>query len=283
MYKCSHCKKEFINKPYICYPNKKKYCSLQCIPDSAMDKPYSFQYFNLIDSIRDIESRIENIKTLEDRINLENDVNDLSYTYTLEIYGEELSLFYNRQISILLPILEELYDRIHNIFMNRKYESSPAVIICWENLINILGREVASLVFDYFKEDIENFIFENGYYLNSPYKYKTIDFDNYEDMLKFPIVSDTKEVHRLFLDCLNIFRPEFTEKQLEEMDTYSQCIEIDTLYYCVVCKHWELWEHFSFYENLKLYKCDEHCGCEEYDNLYLEHNLVIGPWKPNII
>ena len=121
MYKCSHCKKEFMNQPYICYPNKKKYCSPQCIPDSGVDKPYSFQYFNLIDSIRDIESCIENIKTLEDRIDLENNVNDLSNTYALEIYGEELGLFYNRQISILLPSLDELYNRIHNIFMERKY------------------------------------------------------------------------------------------------------------------------------------------------------------------
>jgi len=39
-------------------------------------------------------------------------------------------------------------------------------------------------------------------------------------------------------------------------------------YYCVVCGGWEPWERFTHYDNLKLYKCDDHCGCNEYDHLY---------------
>jgi predicted RNase H-like nuclease len=38
-----------------------------------MDKPYSFQYFNLVETIRDIDSRIIEIKKLEDRIGLDNE------------------------------------------------------------------------------------------------------------------------------------------------------------------------------------------------------------------
>jgi hypothetical protein len=270
MYTCSHCKKKFMNEPYICYPNKKKYCSLECIPDSAIDKPYSFEYFTLIESIRDIQSRIDSIATLDNRIDLEDDVNELYRTYALEIYGDDEGLFYKKHIAIMLSTLDKLYDKIHNIFMERKYESSPAVIIYWEDLINILGKDTARQFFDIFKGEIENFIFENVYFIWSDYKCKTIDFNNYEDKLKFATINDAEEVQQLFLGCLNLFRPEFTEKQLEELDNYSQCITVDTLYNCVACGEWELWERFHFYDNLKLYKCDEHCACDEYDHLYLD-------------
>ena len=283
MYTCSHCKKKFINQPYVCYPNNKKYCCLQCIPDSAMDRPYSFLYFNLIDSMRDIETRTDSIVTLEDRIDLENDVNDLSHTYTVEIYGDNEGLFYKKQISIILLSLDKLYDKIHSIFMERKYESSPAVIIYWDRLTTILGQDAAMQVFELFNGEIESFIFENVYFVWSDYKHKTTDFNNCEDKLKFTTLSDATKVRQIFLDCLNIFRPEFTEAQLKGLDDYYHCISIDTLYRCVVCKQWEPWVYFSFYDNLKLYKCDEHCGCEEYDNLYLDDELVISPWKINIL
>lgn len=83
MYTCTHGKKNFNNQPYIAYPSKKKYCSFECIPDSAMDKPYSYEYFNFMDSIRDIESSIENIANLEDRLDLENDVGIFNYSFRI--------------------------------------------------------------------------------------------------------------------------------------------------------------------------------------------------------
>ncbi|MBZ9685685.1 hypothetical protein G9F72_004875 [Clostridium estertheticum] len=51
MYTCNHCNKKLKNVPYMC-SNNKKYCSFECVPDSTIDKPYSFQYFNLMDRIR---------------------------------------------------------------------------------------------------------------------------------------------------------------------------------------------------------------------------------------
>lgn len=267
MYTCNHCKKKFTNQPFKC-SNKRNYCSRECMPDSVMDKPYSFQYFNLVESIRDIESRINDIKYLENRIDLENEVNNLSNCYTIDMFGDDEGLYYKKQILMLLSTSDKLYDKIHNIFMERKYHSSPAVIIYWENLKNILGYDNSRLIFDDFKEKVENFVFENVYFIWSDYVCKVVDFDNYEDKLKFGTVSDAKEVEELFLECLNEYKSEFTEEQLENLDIYSNCIKVDTLYRCVVCKQWELWECFVFYDDLNLYKCDEHCSCIECDSPY---------------
>lgn len=267
MYTCNHCKKKFNNEPYNC-SNKKKYCSFECIPQSGIDKPYSYQYFNLMGGIREIEFDIKNIKTLDDRIDLENKVEELSISYTLEIYGDYEGLFYKRQIGLLLKVLDELYTRVHLIFSETKYDSSPAVIINWDDLKRIIGLENATLIFDVFKDKIETFIFENVYLVWSDYKCRTIDFHNYEDKLRFATISDATEVGELFNSCFNECSLGLTDKQLGELDNYTNCIDINTLHRCVVCRQWELWERFTYYDNLKLYKCDEHCGCFEYDHLY---------------
>ena len=120
MYTCNHCKIKFKNEPYLC-SNNKQYCSFQCVPESTIDKPYSFEYFNFMDGIRDIEADIENIKTLYDRIELEDKIEELSISYTLEVYGDSEGLFYKRQIALLLETLNELYDKVHNIFLCQRY------------------------------------------------------------------------------------------------------------------------------------------------------------------
>lgn len=112
MYTCNHCKGEFNNEPYIC-TNNKKYCSFECVPESAIDKPCSYEYFNFMDAIRDVELNIKSVKTHNDRVEIENKIEELSISYTLEVYGDCEGLFYKRQIGHLLETLNELYDKVH--------------------------------------------------------------------------------------------------------------------------------------------------------------------------
>jgi len=271
MYTCYHCKNKFKNEPYIS-SNNKKYCSFECIPDSGIDKPYSYEYFNLMDGIRDIELHIKNIKTLTDRIELENKFEELTISNTRKVYGDYEGLFYKRQIGILLGTLNQLYNKVYNIFMDIEYDSMPFVIINWEDLRRIVGVDNANLIFDIFKDKIEHFIFNNVYFTWPVYMCKVIDFSYFEDKLKFATMRDAKEVEKLyhdsFNDIYNICILDLTQEQVDELDSYTDCIDVFTLYRCVVCGGWERLECFTFYDNLRLYKCDEHCGCEEYDHLY---------------
>jgi len=119
---------------------------------------------------------------------------------------------------------------------------------------------------------ISIFIFDNVYFTWPEYKCRTIDFSYFEDKLKFATMRDAKSVGKLYYDSFNDCFGEpilnLTKKQLSELATYTHCIDIFTLYHCFVFGGWKQWECFTFYDNLKLYKCDEHCGCEEYDHLY---------------
>ena len=102
----------------------------------------------------------------------------------LEIYGDYEGLFYKRQIGHLLDTLNELYDKVHNIFMETKYDSMPFVIIYWEELRRIIGEENANLIFDIFKDELDKFIFDNVYFMWPDYKCKTVDFTYYEEQTK---------------------------------------------------------------------------------------------------
>ncbi|MBU3188323.1 hypothetical protein K9O30_02950 [Clostridium bowmanii] len=194
-----------------------------------------------MDRIRDIEIGIKSIKTLDDRIELENEIEELSTSYTLEIYGDYEGLFYKRQIGLFLDTLSELYNKVHNIFMERKYDSMPFVIINWEDLKRIIGEEDANLIFDIFNDELDKFIFDNAYFTWPDYMYKTIDC-SYESKLKFATMRDAKHVRKIYLDSFkdsfNVCFLNLTEDQLDELDIYTYCIDIFTLHHCVVCGGW---------------------------------------------
>lgn len=265
MYTCSHCKKKFNNQPFIVYPNKTKYCSLQCIPDSAMDMPYSYEYFNFMDSIIDIESRIENIATLEDRLDLENKVIELSDSLTIETYGDDEGLFYKRQLMLLSPVIDELYNRIHNIFMERGLETKLAVIICWDSIIQLFGDELAEMIFRYFERRMSDIPYENVYDPDPAYK---SDLGCFYDKLCVVSLDEAEKIKSLYIRSLNYFKSLYTKKQFKELDCNDNYVYTETLAHCVVCNEWEDKDDFSFDEPLKLYKCNKYDKCFEYDNYY---------------
>ncbi|GKU29300.1 hypothetical protein [Clostridium folliculivorans] len=265
MYTCNHCKNKFKNIPYVAYPNKKKYCSLNCMPDSAIDRPYSFQYANLIDCLRDIEIRIDNIVSLDDRIELENEVTDISSSYTLEAYGDDEGLFYKQQIIKLLPTIDELYDKIHNIFRERKLRLRLATVITWDSVIQLFGKDLSEMIFSYFESRMSGIAYQNLYDTLSEY---SIDLGYFKDKLYVNTLAEAENIKNIYMESLNYFKSLFTEQQLNELDCYDNFVAIKNLAYCVVCHEWENEADFSFDEELGLYKCNQWYNCYDYENYY---------------
>ena len=73
-----------------------------------------------MDNINGIEEAIHDIVNRVDRLDLERELEELITYYSLEIYGDDEGLFYKRQIGITLLTLDKLYDKIHNVFKDRK-------------------------------------------------------------------------------------------------------------------------------------------------------------------
>ena len=67
---------------HICVLIIKNTVALSAFQNLLLISLTPFNILTLMDRIRDIEVDIENIKTLEDRIDLENEIEELSTSYT---------------------------------------------------------------------------------------------------------------------------------------------------------------------------------------------------------
>lgn len=266
MYICNHCKNKFKNQPFI-GSNNKKYCSRNCIPNSVIDEPYSFEYFNLIEIINDIESRISGIKDIDDKFDLENEVNDLSSSYIIDMFGDDEGFFYKRQIYIELRTLDKLYDKIHNIFMERKVRLRRAVIIYWDELLSIVGNDIYNMILKCFQEKLKGITYEILDFL-CPVPTSSTEIGYHTDKLHVKTLRQAQNIKKIYYESFNQFKPNLTDKQLNYLSWSNDCIAIETLAYCVVCKDWESWDDFSFDKNLNLYKCGQWSDCYKYDDYY---------------
>lgn len=268
MYTCAHCKGKFKNQPLI-GPNNKKYCSRKCIPDSIMDEPYSFEYFNLIESINDIKSRISDIKDIDDRFHLENEVNYLNTSYIIDMAGDDEGLFYKRQIHIELKTFDKLYDEIHNIFMERKVQPKRTIIIYWDELFNIVGNEIYNMILKCFQEKMKGVTYETLNFLHADpatgneFRYNT-------DKLYIRNLRQAQNIEKIYSEIFNQFRSKLTNKQLNSLSDNNNCISVDNLAYCVVCKDWESFDDFFFDEKLNVYRCGIWNDCSKYEDYYAD-------------
>ncbi len=267
MYTCNHCKNKFKNKHFI-GSNNKKYCSRKCIPNSVMDEPYSFEYFNLIESINDIESRISDIKDIDDRFDLENEVNNLSTSYTIDMLGDDEGLFYKKQIYIELKTLDKLYDEIHNIFIDRKVQLKRAVTIYWDDLRSIVGNEIYNMILKCFLEKMKGIHYEILDFLCAV-PIKSTEIGYHTDKLHVKTLEQAKNIKKIYYQSVKQYKSKLTDKQLDEIYNW---ISIDKLAYCVVCKEWEPWDNFFLDEKLNVYKCGVWNDCSKYDDYYEDND-----------
>jgi hypothetical protein len=264
MYTCNHCKNKFSNEPYICSSNHKKYCCTRCLP-LDLDEPYSFEYFNLVDSIREIDSHIDIIGNLEDRLDLEREVTELSQSTSILIFGDDEGLFYKRQIGVLLSTLDNLYDKIHNIFIKRKFKVRPSIVINCFELKRIVSKEIFDLIIENFEDELKYLTFEN---IDNPDPVHAVDLDFTRIKLSLDTLATAREFRQIFKSSINHFRKLMNQKQLEALKENSYFIEVIKLYQCVVCGEWEEWSDYTFSESLNLYKCNSWQKCTDYDVYY---------------
>ena len=252
MFICNHCKKEFSCEPYVS-SNNKRYCSFECVPESGIDQPYSFEYFNFVDAINNIKDQIDKINLLEDRIDLENELEELYHDYFVLTYGDDEGLFYKRQIQKTLSSLGNLYEDINNIFMTRKIVLRPAAVIYWYNLQNIIGKELTKLILNNFIEEMSPYY--EGWFENLCCDMSSSRIGGDTDKLCVSTFNDAREIRRVFYKCLIANKKLMTKEQRVLLSEESLCIGVKEICHCDNCGFWELWEDFRLNKELNIYKC----------------------------
>lgn len=266
MYTCHHCKKKFNSLPYLSCTNDKKYCSLECFPDKGIDKPYSSTYFNLVERIRDIESRIKDIENLEQRIDLENEVKELSLSLQIEVYGDDEGLFYKRQIINLISDLDIVYEKVNNALIEIKPQLKPGIMIDQDELESTVGEELLASALDDLEENIAYCFFEN-LYMKTPDTTFTREVGRIK--LAFRTLSEAKEISRQFVRSINQHKKRLNQEHIETLKENNYFVHITKFSQCPVCREWEEREDFMKDTNLNLYRCNIWSECSDFNDYYL--------------
>lgn len=219
-----------------------------------MDKPYSFQYFSLIENIQNIELSIKVVENIYDRTNLEEELDELQRTYIIDMLGEDEGLYYKRQIQKTLLYFDDIHKDIHNIFITRKATLRIAVVIYWDDLQIIIGKQLTKVILDSFIDAIDlyyNGTFENVY----PGAWPSYQIGEDTDRLCVNTFANAIEIRRIFFKCLAIYKKLMTKEQRERLSVDPLCIRIKKLSYCVNCGFWEDIEEFAINEELNIYQC----------------------------
>lgn len=245
--------------------DSKPYCSLDCFPDEALDRLYSFEYTKLVDAYRDFVNEMSYISNYEKRIELENDVDSVLEEYkSIRYFQDTEDSFYKGEIFTLYDKLLSLADEIHNVLLKAN-EIDDATILFWSSIFldTDMSNEYATKISN---EILENLKVEGILFLNrknrtfSPYN-KAININNYKDILCTVNKEEQKKLHSI---CINVFQ----RNTKNNVDIYNKLFdgeeESDSSLYiysckvqlCPVCEDWEEEEEFSFNGDKNISVCD---------------------------
>lgn len=162
MYQCNHCKQYFMDEPLYSITNDLVYCSYECIPEEATDHPYSFEYFNLISSYRYFTEEMKKVDSLSVRVDLENEMELVVQEYKSIYWGDTEGLYYKGKIMELYEKLQQLYQQVHDSLLHND-EVYYAVVIRWEEIINSIGVELTTFIFEDLLDEMntENILYKS--------------------------------------------------------------------------------------------------------------------------
>ncbi|MCM3623685.1 hypothetical protein M4D70_15735 [Brevibacillus borstelensis] len=91
---CSRCNTEIAGEPYRSISNEGQYCSEECLPESAFDHPYSYEYIKLLSLYRHFQERKQKVDSFEERVDLENEMDLVIEEYKSLFFGDSEGSFY---------------------------------------------------------------------------------------------------------------------------------------------------------------------------------------------
>ena len=264
-YTCHACGIEFTEYPFV--GNGVFYCSEECFPYDEMDELYLFEYVGLVSNYRYFEELKGKVKTFEDRIDLENEMDEVIEEYKSLYFGDSEGCYYKGLIIGLFEKLLKLYDEVHEILLKLHAKSEPyyAVSIYWDEIKPIIGQELTVTIFQDIVQGMNEagLIFENISW--ATLKKDEMSFENYKDVVAFQSKDEKNNFYQLFLRVMdknsNKFPLTFTSVYSE--GEFSNFVFDSKFRFCHVCEHWEDEDDFSFDEERNAFVCNQWDSCSE--------------------
>jgi len=260
MFTCTKCRKIITQEPYYSITDRKTYCSQKCIPDDAFDQLYSFEYVNLVSSYRYFESEKYNLETIEERIQIENEMDEVIEDYKSYYLSDLENSYYKSQIIRLYEKLLILYEEIHDILKNKRPFVYYDVTIYWAELKLFIDKEILQKIFKDLIQCLEQskIEFRNlSYDANNEFE---LSLMNYKDIICVETKSEQKTIIKILMD---IFAKYYTSLIYDE-ETFTDHIYNGTVKLCPVCLHWEDESDFEFDEDLNVEACKQWDSCRNF-------------------
>lgn len=259
---CNKCNKNITQEPFYSITNQKPYCSKNCLPDEAFDKLYSFEYMNLVSAFRYFNSEKYSIEILEDRVNLENEMDEIIEDYKSYYLGDSENSFYKSQIIRLYKNILTLYDEIHNILIDKESFEYYGITIYWDDLKRDVVKDKLQNIFNELTQGLKhsNIIFENLSY--DAFNKNEIRLTNYKDVICVESEEEQNKVIRILMDIFQKYEPSL----IYDDETFVDYIHFGKIKQCLVCLHWEDESDFSFDDGLNVEACSQWDSCRNFPN-----------------
>ncbi|AEF93536.1 hypothetical protein Desca_0649 [Desulfotomaculum nigrificans CO-1-SRB] len=230
MNKCKKCKKVFEEEPFYSITDYNTYCSMDCLPDEALEHPYSFEYFQLVDIVRDIEDSVKNLSNYYERDELLDDI-DLAIVQHTDIYlNEGEGTFYGTHAMALIKKLMDIFETTREWQLDIK---KPAIKISWYELPDQVVKDIL--------EELR--IFECDFNINSGY------FDTAITQIIFFEDEGTRNI--CYESVLGV-----AKKFMQDYDNDpADYISLITAKYCEGCLWYEDETEFEYHDEVNLYVC----------------------------
>jgi hypothetical protein len=92
---------------------------MKCLPERALDRTYSFEYFQLAEMVQGIEQDCKVVSSKSQRDELLWELDDVFASHQEYYWGDDEGAYYKRRILELLHRLEELADQLEGLRMGK--------------------------------------------------------------------------------------------------------------------------------------------------------------------
>lgn len=237
-YICGKCRCVFNEEPYLSISNKNTYCSWECIPEAGMNKTYSYEYFQLVDIVRDLKEKLAGIGNYTERDEFINEL-DLAVQQHYDILTSDgEGTFYGELICSLINNLLSIDQEICNFHMN---VNKPAICVLYCDVPDKIG--------DIIGEEVGKYPNWEG---NRPYFY--LDGRNYM------IFENRVFRDKCFSDIIKKLRKYDKEFDVQGSDGFYTL----NVRYCEGCGCFEDEDEFTLREEMNWYVC-ESCIDKNFD------------------
>jgi hypothetical protein len=198
----------------------------------------------------------DGIETFDERVELENEMEEVIRQYRDLLWGDDEGNFYKREMFLLFDRMNRLHEEVHDILLHKEDQVYYAVMISWAEMFDE-EKEYAQTILELIEDELKN---GPVFYWNVGWDAKDEEqIGSYRDILCVENEAD----HVKMIDMIQSVSEKFQDPQTREIidGILSYYISPCKVKKCRVCLYWEDVDNFSFDSEGNVFACHQSWNC----------------------